>query len=267
MSVAIIWFRKCLRIHDNQALSWAFESNQIKSILPIYIFEENIHQGSTNKMNENRLRFQYECVLDLQHNLDTELDLKLHIFSGQAQPVIQSILNKFEDQRVCLISEYCSDRENMEKLAQIDSKIIDQNPNRFSKTFPAGHTILDIESIVNSSKYKPPNSMNDMIQIFSEEFGDWQNIVFDVTDINLSDYQSKRCQIIESEFSTRLEESKSRLDASSYFIGGESIALQRLENKVLLEKQFVNNFSKPNSISTNTEGNPFEPTTTGLSPY
>ena len=166
MSVAIIWFRKCLRIHDNQALSWAFESNQIKSILPIYIFEEDIHQGSTTKMNENRLRFQYECVLDLQHNLDTKLGLKLHIFSGQAHPVIQSILNKFEDQRLCLINEYCSDRENMEKLAQIESKIIEQNPNWFSKTFPASHTILDIESIVNSSKYKPPNSMNDMIQIF-----------------------------------------------------------------------------------------------------
>ena len=42
MSVAIIWFRKCLRIHDNQTLSWALESNQIKSILPIYIFEEDI---------------------------------------------------------------------------------------------------------------------------------------------------------------------------------------------------------------------------------
>ena len=267
MSVAILWFRKCLRIHDNQTLSWAFESNQIKSILPIYIFEEDIDQGSTTKMNENRLRFQYECVHDLQHNLDTELGLKLHIFSGQAQPVIQSILNKFEDQRVCLISEYCSDRENMEKLAQIDSKIIDQNPNWFSKTFPASHTILDIESIVNSSKYKPPNSMNDMIQIFSKEFGDWRNIVFGVTDINSSDYQPKQCQIIESEFSTTLEEFKPRPNPSSYFIGGESIALQRLENKVLLEKQFVKNFSKPNSISTNTEGNPFEPTTTGLSPY
>jgi cryptochrome len=109
--------------------------------------------------------------------------------------------------------------------------------------------------------------MNDMIQIFSEEFGDWQNIVFDVTDINPGDYQSKQCQIIESEFSTRLEESKSRLNPSSYFIGGESIALQRLENKVILEEKYVKNFSKPNSISTNTEGNPFEPTTTGLSPY
>ena len=52
MSVAILWFRKCLRIHDNQTLSWAFESNQIKSILPIYIFEEDIDQGSTTKMNE-----------------------------------------------------------------------------------------------------------------------------------------------------------------------------------------------------------------------
>ena len=103
----------------------------------------------------------------------------------------------------------------MEKLAQIDSKIIDQNPNWFSKTFPASHTILDIESIVNSSKYKPPNSMNDMIQIFSKEFGDWRNIVFGVTDINSSDYQSKQCQIIESEFSTTLEEFKPRPNPSS----------------------------------------------------
>ena len=92
-------------------------SNQIRlnRYFQSIFFEEDIDQGSTTKMNENRLRFQYECVHDLQHNLDTELGLK-HIFSGQAQPVIQSILNKFEDQRVCLISEYCSDRENMEEL-------------------------------------------------------------------------------------------------------------------------------------------------------
>ena len=70
--------------------------------------------------------------------------------------------------------------------------------------------------------------MNDMIQIFSKEFGDWRNIVFGVTDINSSDYQSKQCQIIESEFTTTLEEFKPRPNPSSYFIGGESIALQRL---------------------------------------
>jgi len=66
MVVAVIWFRNSLRIHDNPVLSWAYESENVDSILPIYIFDEEIKQKSTRTMGEQRLRFQFDCVENLQ---------------------------------------------------------------------------------------------------------------------------------------------------------------------------------------------------------
>ena len=52
-----------------------------------------------------------------------------------------------------------------------------------------------------------------------------------------------------------------------YFGGGESEALERLRRKVSERPEFVNEFSKPSTMSTNEMGSPMEPSTTGLSPY
>ena len=62
MVVAVVWFRNSLRIHDNPVLSWAYESENVDSILPIYIFDEEIQQKSTPAMGEQRLRFLFDLV-------------------------------------------------------------------------------------------------------------------------------------------------------------------------------------------------------------
>ena len=43
--------------------------------------------------------------------------------------------------------------------------------------------------------------------------------------------------------------------------------LERLKKKISEAPDYVNQFSKPDTFSTNEDGNPLEPTTTGLSPY
>ena len=57
------------------------------------------------------------------------------------------------------------------------------------------------------------------------------------------------------------------MSTPSYFIGGETTALARLKQKVSGKTDYVNSFRKPRTISTNTDREPNEPTTTGLSPY
>ena len=74
MKVAVVWFRNALRIHDNPVLSWAYDSENVDFILPIYIFEEEIHQRSTQNMGEQRLRFQFDCVENLHQNLKNKFD-------------------------------------------------------------------------------------------------------------------------------------------------------------------------------------------------
>ena len=53
----------------------------------------------------------------------------------------------------------------------------------------------------------------------------------------------------------------------SYFKGGETEALHRLERKVSCQPAYVNSFRKPKTSSTNLSSNSLEPSTTGLSPY
>ena len=53
----------------------------------------------------------------------------------------------------------------------------------------------------------------------------------------------------------------------SYFIGGETEALKRFRTKISNSPDYVKEFRKPSTISTNVESKPMEPTTTGLSPY
>ena len=39
VSTAIIWFRKSLRLHDNEALNWACNSDDVDRIVPIFIID------------------------------------------------------------------------------------------------------------------------------------------------------------------------------------------------------------------------------------
>lgn len=267
MAVAILWFRKSLRLHDNPSLTWVCNSDEITTIIPIYIFEDDISKSSNSRMGENRLRFQFECVENLHQNLDSKLGLHLQVFSGDPLLVFQSIDEHFANQEICLVSEYCSDQYNREQYQTIENKIINQNPTWSSKSFPAGHTILDIEAIIKSPDYKPPNSMKDMLQIFNREFGDYNDLTFPISDVSPPVHQSLETDLISSPYTTTLEKIKMNLSPRSYFVGGETEAMSRFEKKVNMEKEFVNNFNKPKSISTNLESNPMEPSTTGLSPY
>ena len=267
MQVAIVWFRNSLRVHDNPVLSWACESENIDSILPIYIFDEEIHQRSTSSMGEHRLRFQFDCVENLHQNLRDKLDLELHTFSGDCLEVLQSITGQLKDDNVIFLEEYSTNPRDKKQSELIGRNIIDVNQNWTGKSFPSSQTILDIEAVVNSPTYKPPKSMKDMVRLFKTEFGDFDNIVFKTNDPNPSSNRLKDGMFVSSEYLVSLDKIRPLLCAPGYFSGGESEALTRFERKVLSQHDFVKNFNKPKSISTNVQGNPMEPSTTGLSPY
>ena len=267
MSVAVVWFSNSLRVHDNPALTCAYESEDVEFILPIYIFEEEIDNRSTRSMGEQRLRFQFDCVEDLHQNLKHKLDLDLQIFSGNSLDIFESIMEQLMAYQVVLLSEYSTNPHCKKQLQLVEKNLINTNGNWSSKSIPSCQTILDIESIVESSGYRPPKSMKDMVKLFNQEFADFDNIIFKTSDISLSVNNRKQNMILNSEYKTSLDKIRPLLIKSSYFQGGENEAITRLEKKVISQTEYVKNFNKPKSISTNFHGNPMEPTTTGLSPY
>ncbi len=70
--LAIVWFRRDLRLHDNEALSEALKCAD--EVLPVYIFDPREWQGTLPhsglpKVGAHRARFILECVADLRENL------------------------------------------------------------------------------------------------------------------------------------------------------------------------------------------------------
>ena len=267
MNVAVVWFRHSLRVHDNPVLSWAYESEEIDGILPIYIFDEEIHERSTASMGEHRLRFRFDCVEDLHRNLKNQLGLDLHVFSGDCLDVFQSIGEQLRPFEVTLLEEYSTNPQDRKQSELIERKLISTNQNWSAKSFPSCQTILDVEAVVNASGYRPPKSMNDMVRLFNKEFGDFDHVVFKTNDPNPSAKGRKQNLSVNSEHRVSLDQIRPMLSAPGYFPGGENEAIARLEKKVISQRDYVRSFSKPKSVSTNTQGNPMEPSTTGLSPY
>lgn len=70
--LAIVWFRRDLRLHDNEALTDALK--HADEVLPVFIFDPREWRGTLPhtglpKMGGHRAKFVLESVLDLQKNL------------------------------------------------------------------------------------------------------------------------------------------------------------------------------------------------------
>ena len=275
MTVAVLWFRKSLRLHDNEALTWACSSDEVDSILPIYIFDEGEIDGGGEALGFNRIKFTEQALKDLDSGLRKELGICLKIFSGDYQEVLKKIVTGIGGERVCLAYEYCSE-PRIRDAEDALKDWFDISESFRTISFPARHTLLDIEEVVGSKDYKKPNSMKDMERIFRRHFGVNSMGFYEVggplpvpnNSKPLADAYSSVSGLEISDLERIIMETyPERSDNTQYFPGGETEALERLRNKVTDRRQFVNEFRKPNTMSTNSEDDPREPSTTGLSAY
>ena len=165
MTVAVLWFRKSLRLHDNEALTWACSSDEVDSILPIFIFDEEELREEGGGLGFNRLNFISQSLRDLDKRLSDNLGLRLRIFSGNYLEVLGNILEHLEGEKICLAYEYCSEPRlrNSEVMLEDWSRNYDDFR---TEAFPARHTLLDIEEVVGSKEFKKPKSIKDMEIIF-----------------------------------------------------------------------------------------------------
>ncbi len=87
--INILWFKKDLRIDDNEAL---LESLKDCDILPIYIFEIEVWNQKTH--SRRQWQFCKESVLDLRNSLN-ELGQPLIIKTGKVIKIFEEISSKF----------------------------------------------------------------------------------------------------------------------------------------------------------------------------
>ncbi len=276
MSTAVVWFRNSLRIHDNPFLSWACNSEEVDSIVPIFLLDGYLTSVRDGEIGFNRFRFLVDCLKVLRDNLEKKMNLELKIYAGEAMRNIESIFQNLNGENNFLAYEYCNKPRGLMLSSQITEWSMKTPKNCIVKSFPAVHTLLDIEKTISSPTYFDPKSMKNMERIFMnnfdvDSFGYYNinepipvpnktktnaNVSISVNDISISE--------LELELGTLFPD---RLNERHYFRGGEDEALDRLSRKIAKQEDFVNRFSKPRTCSTNLDDNPSEPSTTGLSPY
>ena len=87
--INILWFKKDLRIEDNEAL---YKSLKDSEILPIYIFEIEVWNQNTH--SKRQWQFCKESLLDLRNCLK-EIGQPLIIKTGNAIEIFEEISSKF----------------------------------------------------------------------------------------------------------------------------------------------------------------------------
>lgn len=91
----LVWFRKDLRIHDNEILSEAVRKGE--TLVPVYCFDPRQFETTsfqTQKTGYVRAKFLIECVADLRHSLQ-KLGADLVIRTGKPEDILPELVSKY----------------------------------------------------------------------------------------------------------------------------------------------------------------------------
>ena len=105
MNVGIIWFRNALRLYDNRVLVECLNSTNSQTILPLYILDKNDLEQNNN---ENRIKFLYESLIDLDANFKTKFGSNLIVLNSKSKDIFRKLL----DSDLLDISEIFTDYSN-----------------------------------------------------------------------------------------------------------------------------------------------------------
>ena len=140
IKIGLVWFRKDLRLKDNQALTEA--SNQCDVILPVYIFDERLFEEKSKfgfrKISVHRTKFLIESVKNLKNSL-AERNIELIVRVGKTEEILYEIAKQVKSTWVYCNRERTPDEESIQdalemKLWQIGQEL------RFSRGKLLYHT-------------------------------------------------------------------------------------------------------------------------------
>jgi len=244
-----VWFRKCLRLHDNAALIKAAALGQ--GVIPFFILDPWFDRS---KVGVNRYRFLLECLKDLDQTLRSDHGSRLLVLRGRPDEVLRDI---FEGKGPFQLTSLFWERDS-EPYARVRDARVESLAKGFgvhTESF-LGHTLLDLDAVAAKPGFKAPISMRSI-----------QSLVSASGPIREGKPVPKIPPLsIEGFLVPDISEFYAETPASSVFPGGEREALRRL-TATCADVDFVCGFEKPKTSSTGRIGKPWEPSTTGLSPY
>lgn len=251
MVTAGVWFRKGLRLHDNAALVKAVaEGGQV---VPFFILDPSFDQA---RIGPNRWQFLLESLADLDSQLQKH-NSRLLVLRGKPEDVLRNACKGAGGLPFKLTALF------WEADAEPYAKVRDARVAALCKELGVksaglqGHTILDLEKVCGAEGFKPPMASASIQKLVASQGPVPQPIP---APKKLPPLKVKGFEV------PKLSEIRKDKATSSGFPGGEQEALKRLA-AVCKDASYVCNFEKPKTASTGRTGKPWEPSTTGLSPY
>ena len=259
MRVAIHWFRKGLRLHDNPALTCSAQDG-IDLLIPLYIL--NPKDLSPALVSYNPIVFLLECLENLDSNLKKR-GSRLFVARGDPAEVLSFIIKHF---KVDLLTFEVDDEPHAKRRDKEVSSMAKANGVTEVASF-CSHTLYDLSYLLEVSGGKPPLTMPVFLSILSNAGTPPPPVpapkrLPGIPSMNQMD-QIKRLKIYNSvpALSDLTEFGYEPHGKTTYFIGGEDEAIKRMD-KFLSQKRRVAKYEKPKTLPTS-----IEPESTALSPY
>jgi cryptochrome len=268
--VAMHWFRKGLRLHDNPGLIFSSQKEDVSKLYPVYVMDGDSYQ--LKHCTALRANFLMECLQDMDDNL-RKRGSRLYVEKGDPVEILPKLWDKWGVTHMTFEQDetgepYAKDRdETVLKQAEkcgIEVKIF------------ASETLHPLEKYVDkSSSAAVPNTMGSFQKLLSQmgkvplprdapsEFppSDDQGSKTMQPPKKPTDFPGPRT--ISKSDVTPLWGPKDCQNLTPIVRGGESHALKQLQKKVTDRPTYVATFEKPKTscVATN------EMSTTVLSPY
>lgn len=249
-----VWFRKGLRLHDNAALAKACaESNHV---VPFFILDPWFDRS---KVGVNRFQFLLDSLRDLDRQLRASFCSRLLVLRGRPEDVLNDL---FTDKGPFSLKALYFEKDSEPYAQARDARVLRLAAESGARAEGVlGHTLLDLETVVSANGFKPPISMANIRQLVNSQGPIRAPLpVPRIPALRLGEDVVAGLDV--PDISELYEEAPTQRS----FPGGETEALKRLE-AVCADADFVCRFEKPKTSSTGQPGRPWEPSTTGLSPY
>ncbi len=218
MKPVLFWFKNDLRLHDNEALHKAVNSE--KPIIFFFCLDERLFKKNDlgfRKADAARYLFLKESVEDLQEKLEG-LDAHLMIEFGKAEELIPKLVKKYGIQTIFAEREYAS--EELEIIDNLKASL----PEETELDFSWGKTLYHIDDIpfsidkipLTSKAYRIPTGKKTSVR---DTFKTPKKLKA-FKEVESTDFPGyRKCGFYKKE-----------LDAVNiYEKGGEAAALERLE--------------------------------------
>ena len=169
MSTAIVWLRSTLRVHDNPLLDWAHGSEEIDSVIPVFVLDTGRGMSEEGHIGPNRMRFLYDSLTDLDDRLRREYSARLLVLEARPEEAIPLLAEELGTAG-WLLCDYQADPRSRGQIGEIKASVSEMGVR--TKVFPSVSTILDVEEAIARPGFRDPKSSNDIGAIMGRNLGE-----------------------------------------------------------------------------------------------